>query len=453
MEGGGGGVVEEHEWEKCKENIKPLKGGRRIGEVLAALKNDTEYANKMIQTFEMQLRVLEDEVQLLEKWSEYISWTQQHFISSTHESLDLMKRCVKHFKNKPQFKSNDKFVKIWIKISGLTIEADDIFMYMFEQGIGTSMSLFYKEWATHHEIVGNQQRAREVLELGVNRDAQPMDDIKLFQSQFEWRMMKKRLAKESEGKDDEDDDGSVEGDRNSTSEGNGSSSSSSSSGAGRAPLNKLPSSKSGKVNSKRAKLQDITTTHGLISSSTHNDNSRKCSSASVFEILDESKTSLPTSSLFPTSSSSSSTISKKTVLPFHDGKENAVTMETMKRAKIKPTKAKPTSTSKPLAFSIYRDDEENRTTTRTTDEEEVDGCADNVFTSSSCVTLTSRKPLNSITSQVTDGNDMLQDLEQDTLDSKAVYMYQKEKVYMGINEVSPEELWAQMTKYKSKIPP
>ena len=40
---------DDHEWEKCKENIKPLKGGRRMGEVLAALKNDTSHATKMIE--------------------------------------------------------------------------------------------------------------------------------------------------------------------------------------------------------------------------------------------------------------------------------------------------------------------------------------------------------------------------------------------------------------------
>ena len=40
---------DEHEWEKCKENINPLKTGRRMGEVLAALNTDPSHANKMIQ--------------------------------------------------------------------------------------------------------------------------------------------------------------------------------------------------------------------------------------------------------------------------------------------------------------------------------------------------------------------------------------------------------------------
>jgi len=393
--------------------------------VLAALNNDTSHANKMIEEFEMQLRILQDE-ELLEKWSEYISWTQQHFISSNNESLNLMKRCVKHFKNKTEFRSHEKFVKIWIKISEMTIEAEDIFMYMFQQEIGTSSALLYKEWARHHEIVENFKRAEEIYTLGINRDADPVEDLKQLRSQFDWRQIKKKMTR---GSDDED-----EGEEKKPEEVHG-----------RKPLNKLPATKSGKVNSRRerVKLQDITSSHG-IGPSTVSNNNRKCSSASVFEILDDRNIQKKESTL-PSSTFPSTTTGKSSKLPFHNNKENLLAVERMNNNKIKSTKPAtlPPSSSKP-SFFIYRDDE---STASNITEEIPSGSSDDVFSS---VTIVSRKPLNSITSQVLESNDMLQDLEQDCADSKAVCVYPKDKVYMGNSEVSMEEL--KMNKYKGPQP-
>ena len=66
----------------------------------------------------------------------------------------------------------------------MTIEADDIFRYMCDQEIGTSSALLYKEWAKHHEIVGNVKRAEEIYTLGINRDADPVEELKQLRRYF-----------------------------------------------------------------------------------------------------------------------------------------------------------------------------------------------------------------------------------------------------------------------------
>ena len=82
-------------------------------------------------------------------------------------------------------------------------------------------------------------------------------------------------------------------------------------------------------------VQDITHSHGSAglgaSKSTKN---RKISSASVFEVLDESKElaknkDLPTSTLY---SSTSGTLNKR--LPFHNEKENVMALGTLKNTKV-----------------------------------------------------------------------------------------------------------------------
>ena len=97
-----------HEWELSKENIKPLKSGRRIDQLTLALKQDTAHYKEKIEEFEMQLRILENE-DLLEKWFDYIQWVEQGCLSRHNEALSLMKRCVKHFKDKIEFKNLEKF--------------------------------------------------------------------------------------------------------------------------------------------------------------------------------------------------------------------------------------------------------------------------------------------------------------------------------------------------------
>ena len=39
-------MAQDNEWELSKENIKPLKNGRRIGELMSALKQDNTHHRK-----------------------------------------------------------------------------------------------------------------------------------------------------------------------------------------------------------------------------------------------------------------------------------------------------------------------------------------------------------------------------------------------------------------------
>lgn len=49
---------------------------------------------------------------------------------------------------------------------------------MFTQDIGTSLALFYQEWAIYHELNSNKKKADEIFQLGINRNADPVDSLK-----------------------------------------------------------------------------------------------------------------------------------------------------------------------------------------------------------------------------------------------------------------------------------
>ena len=49
---------------------------------------------------------------------------------------------------------------------------------MFDHDIGTTLSLFYISWAEHFEFIGAKKKSDELYNLGINRNAQPLDVLK-----------------------------------------------------------------------------------------------------------------------------------------------------------------------------------------------------------------------------------------------------------------------------------
>ena len=49
---------------------------------------------------------------------------------------------------------------------------------MFDQDIGTSLAIFYKAWAERYELIGHTKKADEIYQLGINRNAGPVDVLK-----------------------------------------------------------------------------------------------------------------------------------------------------------------------------------------------------------------------------------------------------------------------------------
>ena len=54
-------------------------------------------------------------------------------------------------------------------------EPGEIFNYLYDQDIGTSLAIFYKSWAEHFEMIGATKKADELYTLGINRNAEPVD--------------------------------------------------------------------------------------------------------------------------------------------------------------------------------------------------------------------------------------------------------------------------------------
>ena len=90
------------EWELSKENIQPLKQGRRMSTLNTVL-NDTEDTHKLLMeqrsVFETEIRSY-DGSDPLDPWYRYISWVEQSFPKGGKEGNihKLLEKCITKFK-------------------------------------------------------------------------------------------------------------------------------------------------------------------------------------------------------------------------------------------------------------------------------------------------------------------------------------------------------------------
>ncbi|XP_023224130.1 mitotic checkpoint serine/threonine-protein kinase BUB1 beta-like [Centruroides sculpturatus] len=180
------------EWEMCKENIRPLKQGRKIDSLKSALCPTDDYKKSKRQAYEAALRNHTGD-DLLEIWHEYIFWVEQNYPTGGKESgiWKLLESCVIAFNDKEQYYNNEKYIEIWIKYANAHPDAIEIFRYMYSHKIGCQHAIFYENWAWSLESMGNFKHADEVLTEGIQQNAQPV--VKLIERQ---RKLQEKLVKE-----------------------------------------------------------------------------------------------------------------------------------------------------------------------------------------------------------------------------------------------------------------
>ncbi|XP_076448579.1 mitotic checkpoint serine/threonine-protein kinase BUB1-like [Babylonia areolata] len=181
------------EWELSKENVQPLREGRKIAALTCALQHhtptDVQHIKDQRNFFEQQIRMYDGD-DSLEVWDSYIKWTEQNFPRGGKDGnlLELLQRCLTHFQNHEGYKNDPRFVHIWIKFANFSDDPVEIYRYMFDQNIGCHLAVLYEEWANFVERLGNTKKADSIYLDGISRGAQPLDVLKLKHSEFQMRV-------------------------------------------------------------------------------------------------------------------------------------------------------------------------------------------------------------------------------------------------------------------------
>lgn len=184
-------------WEAQKENIQPIRQGRKIEALFQALSlvTDNKSKNQLLKTrkeqFDKDLEENKDDLnKQLDLWYEYIDWLEQNVPESgkINGLSNAIEQCIEIYYNKKEFKQDERLFDIFMKFKQFCDEPVEIFGFMYANSICTLLARFYLNWSWQYEIKKNMKRAEDLIKLGIKNLATPRDVLVEAQSQLKFRL-------------------------------------------------------------------------------------------------------------------------------------------------------------------------------------------------------------------------------------------------------------------------
>jgi len=186
------------EWELSKENIQPLKGGRKAAKLNNILQPRDEETQKLLQeerqNFETELRSYNGP-DPLDPWYRYIAWVEQEYPKGGKEGNVhvLIEKCIKKFKDEKSVRNDSRFLEIWLKYAAISSQPLEVYDFMFKQGLCSQQGGLYEAWAWQLEIVGSYKKAEGVFVKGIGAVVDPdlKERLSNKRKQFQARVIRR----------------------------------------------------------------------------------------------------------------------------------------------------------------------------------------------------------------------------------------------------------------------
>ncbi|CAN7983692.1 unnamed protein product [Ixodes hexagonus] len=187
------------DWELCKENIQPLKQGRAMSSLQAALQGKDTVQQRR-KDFEEELRTYSGD-DALDVWHRYIVWLEQHFPKGGHEvnMNQLLEKCIALFLPETKYANDTRYVGVWLRYVDGSPDPEPVFRTMYDREVGTALASLYAAWATHREAVGDSKGASKVLRKGLSRGASPRETLEAQLRHLEARVSRQVAQQMREG--------------------------------------------------------------------------------------------------------------------------------------------------------------------------------------------------------------------------------------------------------------
>jgi checkpoint serine/threonine-protein kinase len=192
--------------ENQKENIQSLPSGRSA-KALAQLytppltagagytpsPSQTQNAHQLIrQQFEKELLAVDESDDPLDIYDRYVKWTLDAYPSAQNtpqsQLCPLLERATKAFQSSTLYKNDPRYLKLWLHYIRLFSDAPrETYAYLARHSIGEKLALFYEEFAAWLEGAGRWSQAEEIYNLGIDRDARPVERLVRKYGEFQHR--------------------------------------------------------------------------------------------------------------------------------------------------------------------------------------------------------------------------------------------------------------------------
>lgn len=192
--------------ENQKENIQSLPSGRSA-KALAQLytppltagagytpsPSQTQDAHNAVRLeYEKELLSADESDDPLDIYDRYVKWTLDAYPSAQNtpqsQLCPLLERATKAFQTSPTYRNDPRYLKLWLHYIRLFSDAPrETFAYLARHSIGADLALYYEEFAAWLEAAGRWTQAEEVYNLGIDRDARPVERLVRKYGEFQHR--------------------------------------------------------------------------------------------------------------------------------------------------------------------------------------------------------------------------------------------------------------------------
>ena len=174
-------------WEMSKENVLPIKRGRKVKGLHIHEKTDTDLEFEEME-FKENLTDLEPGAEKLNVWLEYLKWARGSFPSSSIKTLEVLESCTNDLKGCKELRNDPAFVKVWIEYADLVQTPGEVFSFMQANKIGIRVALFWIAWAFVAEKLKNYSLTDKIFQKGIKMHAEPKQVMAKRYQQFQRRL-------------------------------------------------------------------------------------------------------------------------------------------------------------------------------------------------------------------------------------------------------------------------
>ncbi|KAG0226682.1 hypothetical protein BGW42_003472 [Actinomortierella wolfii] len=157
--------------------------------------NTLEQMHRQFQAEVEQSDELDDP---LDVYVRYVNWITEAYTSTSvhhHNNISresglfaLLEKSIRTFKNEKQYKNDARYVRLNIMYIHMIKDPLPMFKFMMTNGIGSELATFYEEYAAFLESTGDGRKALEIMRLGAEREARPLQRLKRKLGELEQRI-------------------------------------------------------------------------------------------------------------------------------------------------------------------------------------------------------------------------------------------------------------------------
>ncbi|KAG0237330.1 hypothetical protein BGW42_001250 [Actinomortierella wolfii] len=133
----------------------------------------------------------------LDVYVRYVKWVIENYPQGGQNPesglLPLLDRAIRRFKDDDLYKNDPRLYKLFSTYTAMVEDPLDVLKFMLANEIATQVAMYYEDYSDYLERGGELTKALEIVQLGIHRGAQPLQQLKRRLEDLQGRIEEQRL--------------------------------------------------------------------------------------------------------------------------------------------------------------------------------------------------------------------------------------------------------------------